>query len=126
MTETEKNILIVEDNEFNSLYLSEVLSAYNVNLLNASNGHEAVKIVKKTPIDLIFMDVRMPEMDGREAAKKIRQDYPSIAIVAQTAYTSDNESEQDEKIFDEYLLKPISKEKIRRVVEEYLHILPQK
>ncbi|MBR4439970.1 MAG: response regulator [Bacteroidales bacterium] len=120
MAETVKNVLIVEDNEYNMLYLTEVMSMYNLNLICAANGHEAVTKARENKIDLVLMDVRMPEMGGCEAAKEIRKITPDVVIIAQTAYLLDTEIEQYDNVFNDYLVKPINKEQLARLVERYL------
>ena len=120
MAETVKNVLIVEDNEYNMLYLTEVMSMYNLNLICAANGHEAVTKASENKIDLVLMDVRMPEMGGYEAAKEIRKITPDVVIIAQSAYMFDTEIEQSENVFDDYQVKPINKEQLARLVERYL------
>lgn len=120
MAERVKNVLIVEDNEYNMLYLTEVMSMYNLNLICAANGHEAVTKASENKIDLVLMDVRMPEMGGYEAAKEIRKITPDVVIIAQSAYMFDTEIEQSENVFDDYLVKPINKEQLARLVERYL------
>ena len=66
------------------------------------------------------MDVKMPEMDGFHAALAIHKKFPNIPIVAQTAYALENEIEQYESAFNEYLTKPIYKDKLRQVIKKYI------
>ncbi|MBQ3617725.1 MAG: response regulator [Bacteroidales bacterium] len=120
MAETVKNVLIVEDNEYNMLYLVEVMSMYNFNLICASTGKEAVEKASSSKLDLVLMDVKLPELGGYEAAKEIRKLQPNVVIVAQTAYMIDPEVEQGGNPFSDYLIKPINKEQISRIVERYL------
>ena len=120
MAETVKNVLIVEDNEYNMLYLTEVMSMYNLNLICAANGCEAIQKARDNKIDLVLMDMKMPEMGGYEAAKEIRKIAPEVVIIAQTAYQLDPEIEQSGNVFNDYLVKPINKEQLARLVERYL------
>ncbi len=120
MAETVKNVLIVEDNEYNMLYLVEVMSMYTFNLICASTGKEAVEKASSSKLDLVLMDVKLPELGGYEAAKEIRKLQPNVVIVAQTAYMIDPEVEQGDNPFSDYLIKPINKEQISRIVERYL------
>ncbi|MBO4372532.1 MAG: response regulator [Bacteroidales bacterium] len=120
MAETVKNVLIVEDNEYNMMYLVEVMSTYDFNLICASTGKEAVEKASITKPDLVLMDVKLPELGGYEAAKEIRKIVPGVVIVAQTAYMLDPEIEQGDNPFSDYLIKPINKEQISRIVERYL------
>ena len=114
------DILLVEDNQFNQLLATELLQklidAPNIRI--ASNGQEAVKAAAKATFDLIFMDVKMPVMDGFAATKAIRETGNKTPIIALTANAT---SEEREKCLasgmDDYVSKPISinqlEEKIR-------------
>lgn len=104
-----RKILIAEDVETNFLYLKEVLKHSGVNILWAENGKEAVDLCKKhTDIDVILMDILMPEMDGYEATKAIKMDYPDLPIIAQTAYSVDEAKYLDaSNYFSKIMIKPI-------------------
>ncbi len=114
-------ILIVEDEFTNFKYLETVLLKQNVNILSAVNGVEAVDIVNKTQdINLILMDIRMPEMDGYEATKLIKKIMPKIPIIAQTAFAMNTEKEKiNESGFDDYIAKPVDKNKLLRLIEKH-------
>jgi PAS domain S-box-containing protein len=105
----DKKILIVEDEKTNYLFLKEALLKSKVGVQWAKNGYEAIDIFKGDPnIDLILMDLKMPEMDGYEATRKIKLLNKDIPIVAQTAYAMLGEKEKSfEAGCDEYITKPI-------------------
>lgn len=84
-----KKILIVDDDEFNRLLLKSILGKYKVTLDEATNGQEAVDLVKEKAFDAIIMDVRMPIKNGVEATKEIREFNKSINIIASTAVASE-------------------------------------
>ena len=85
-------ILVVEDDSTNRLLLQTVLGKHHATVLVAENGREAVEKVKEEPrIDIVLMDMKMPVMNGYEAAKKIKEMRPSLPILAQTAFASDVE-----------------------------------
>ncbi len=102
--------LIVEDEESNIIVLRILLQKkYNAEVLCARNGQQGVEIVEKRPdIDLVFMDMKMPVMDGYTATgiiKKMRSDLPVIAV---TAYgLNGQENEILNAGCDDYLAKPI-------------------
>ena len=120
MAESVKNVLIVEDNEFNMLYLTEVMSSFNFNLICATNGYAAVEEARENELALVLMDMKLPEMGGFEAAKEIKKLRPEAVIIAQTAYMLDSDADLAQKIFDGYLIKPINKDQLSRIVDRYL------
>ncbi|MEI6139385.1 MAG: response regulator [Mariniphaga sp.] len=103
-------ILIVEDEYDNYLYLKEITQSLCERILYADNGKKAVELCKTKPsIDLVFMDIRMPIMDGYMATKMIKKYLPDLPVIAQTAYAMPNDIEKIfESGFDDYLLKPLS------------------
>src|SRR6056297_2110237 len=89
-----KTLLIAEDEDSNYKYLEIALRKTRVNILRAKNGREAVSISRDHPeIDLILMDIKMPELNGLEATKEIKSFNSGISIVALTAYAMANDKE---------------------------------
>jgi CheY-like chemotaxis protein/HPt (histidine-containing phosphotransfer) domain-containing protein len=120
---SDKNVLIVEDNEINRIVLHSSLKQYNLNVAMTQNGLEAVNYLRDNPnIDLVLMDLHMPEMDGYEATKHIRNDLKlSIPIVILTASALRNEKEKSVELgANDYLTKPFAPEQLRACLEEYL------
>lgn len=116
-------ILIAEDVESNYLYLSAVLSKIKAKIYWAKNGKEAVEIFKKENVDLILMDLQMPEMNGYEATKIIKEIDPDLPIVAQTAFAmSDDREKALEAGCDDYLAKPIKSKDLLNIVEKFMHV----
>jgi len=113
-----KTILVAEDDETNFYLLKEYLEFTKANIIWAQDGKEAVEIVRSSSsIDIIFMDIRMPEMDGFEALKKIRSFQLDVPIVAVTAYAVNGDREKALKFgFNDYISKPVS----RKVLLEIL------
>ena len=96
----------------------------DLKLIHAKNGRKTVEIFKSHPnIDLILMDIKMPIMDGHEAAKIIKQLNSSITIVAQSAYALEHERAKYEGIFDDYLTKPIDENDLKQKIKKYIEIL---
>ncbi|MEA2041977.1 MAG: two-component regulator propeller domain-containing protein [Bacteroidota bacterium] len=118
---TNKEILIVEDDLMNLLFLKTFLSKLNFNVYVAQNGMEAVNLYKKHPeITLILMDIKMPVMDGYKAVEKIRTFDKNVSIVAQTAYAFDYQKEKIlERGFDDYIKKPIDINILRQLLSKY-------
>ena len=105
----EKKILIAEDVETNFILLKAVLQKTGMELLWARDGAEALKLFRKNKdLDLILMDILMPEMDGFEATKEIRKVDTKIPIIAQTAYNFDWTTVHKEGLgFNDFIAKPI-------------------
>jgi CheY-like chemotaxis protein len=114
-------ILIAEDVESNFLYLKAVLSKLSATIYWAKNGIEAVEICENNPIDLVFMDLQMPEMNGYEATEILKKKLPHLPIVAQTAFAmSDDREKALDSGCDDYLAKPIKSKDLLNVVEKYI------
>ncbi|HBO73658.1 MAG TPA: hypothetical protein DD653_03080 [Marinilabiliales bacterium] len=89
-----KTILLAEDEEINFLFLFELLSKQEIKILHAQNGLEAVELCKThLEIDLVLMDVKMPEMDGLQATREIRLTRPDLPVIIQSAYAMDSDRE---------------------------------
>lgn len=116
-------ILIVEDVESNYLYLNAVLSKLDVHVEWVKNGVEAVNFAKEnSDIRLILMDLQMPEMNGYDATREIKKIYPSLIIIAQTAFAmSDDRKKALEAGCDDYLAKPIRSKDLLDTVNKYLN-----
>jgi PAS domain S-box-containing protein len=110
---TNSTVLVAEDEETNFLYLSILLKKLNYKVLRAKNGQAAVDICRKEPVDIVLMDIKMPKMNGYEAARLIRVFKPHLPIIAQTAHAAQSEIEKFQDVFDDYITKPFTKEKIR-------------
>jgi CheY-like chemotaxis protein len=116
------HILVAEDNLINQRLVLEVLKRIGYSASVAANGLEAVSAVVREPMDLIFMDVNMPEMDGLEATRQIRQRIPvnGPVIVAMTAGAM-----QDDRLrcsaagMDDYLAKPFRFSDLRALIEKW-------
>lgn len=118
------NILIAEDVESNFLYLKAVLSKLNATILWAKNGIEAVEMCDQDQtIDLILMDLQMPEMNGYEATLVLKKKYPHLPIIAQTAFAmSDDREKALDAGCDDYLAKPIKSKDLLGVVGKYINL----
>ncbi|HET9572031.1 MAG TPA: response regulator [Bacteroidales bacterium] len=117
-----KTILVAEDEDYNFLYIKHILAKQNVRIIHAINGKQAVEVCKANPqIDLVLMDIKMPEMDGCTAAKAIKEFQPSLPIIAQSAYAMEYEKEQfSGTFFDEYVVKPINVNELMMKVRNYI------
>ncbi|MGA1976525.1 MAG: response regulator [Bacteroidales bacterium] len=104
-----KKILIVEDDLSSRIYLNKILEKTGAVILNATDGQEAIDITAKTAdLAVILMDIQLPVLNGRAAARKIRDFRKDIIIIAQTAYGLPGDTEEvEDSEFDDYIVKPI-------------------
>ncbi len=118
----DKLILIAEDDESSYLLLKTLLTRIGIKTLLAKNGTEAINMCKEiSGIDLILMDISMPEKNGLEATKIIKKICPQIKIVAQTAYSIFGDKERALlEGCDDYITKPIEKDVLYSVISKYL------
>ncbi|MGE5680358.1 MAG: PAS domain S-box protein, partial [Bacillota bacterium] len=118
----EKAVIVhAEDNSTNRQLVREFLSPYEMLTLHeAENGIAAVDLVREIKPDLVIMDIHMPLMNGSEAARKIREFYPSLPIIALTASALNLDNEIQEKLFNICLKKPFSKAELITKLSNYL------
>jgi len=117
--DTHKTILIAEDDNINFLLLKKILQIKNYTILRAANGQVAIDICTNQPeIDLVFMDIKMPVMDGYKAFEVIKVMRPELAVIAQTAHSSSEDRERVVRAgFTDYITKPLDKEKVFVMLE---------
>lgn len=117
----EKTILIVEDDEMSFKFLKTLLEKSGINTILAKDGIEAIKYCKENPdLDLVLMDIKMPNLDGFEATKQIRVFNKKVVIIAQTAYALVGDREKAiEAGCDDYIAKPIHKNVLYEIIEQY-------
>lgn len=117
-----KTLLVAEDEEINFMYIAEALSDTRINIVRALNGLEVIDIVKNNPnIDLILMDIKMPEMNGYEATSIVKQMKPGLPVIAQTAYAMASDRENALAAgCDDYISKPVKREKLLSIIQDYL------
>ena len=118
-------ILIVDDIFTNRLLLSELIKSTGNEVVQVENGEEAIEIIKKEEIHLVFMDIEMPVMNGIETCNYIRNEmqYPlnAIPIIALTAHNPDLFFEDYTDVgFDEIITKPYSVDKIREKIKSVM------
>jgi two-component system, sensor histidine kinase len=119
-------VLLAEDNPINQVYARKLLVLMGMEVEVANNGSEAVDLVQESDFDLVLMDCQMPNIDGYEATKMIRElggKYTSLPIIALTAFAM----AEDRDIclaagMDDYVTKPIDRELLTRVVQRWVPI----
>ncbi len=118
-----KTILVAEDEDMNFLLIKEIFRKYKVNLLRAETGIEALEIFKQnSDIDLVLMDIKMPEMNGYDATRAIKK-IRNVPVIAQTAYAmSGEEAASYAAGCDDYITKPIRVQTLIELAQKYLNV----
>jgi len=117
-----RKILLVEDNQFNQLLATELLQQLveNPQITIAENGFEAIEKANAEPFDVIFMDIKMPRMDGFAATKALRANGLTTPIIALTANATSEEREKClQSGLDDYLSKPIEVDLLRAQIAKW-------
>jgi CheY-like chemotaxis protein len=116
-----KTILVAEDDDANYKFLEIIISLAGYKVIRAENGAVAVDICRNNDISLVFMDIRMPEMDGLEATRQIRQFNTIIPVIAQSAFSL---TEEDQNAISAgctgFIMKPINRKTVVAILNEYL------
>jgi CheY-like chemotaxis protein len=123
MSRTMNKILVVDDIYTNRYLLSELIKLTGNEPVLAENGQEAIEILKREEIHMVFMDIEMPVMNGIETTQYIRNELPSplnaITVIALTAHNPEIFFEDYSEVgFDQLITKPYSVEKIRAMISE--------
>jgi CheY-like chemotaxis protein len=116
--------IVVDDDMRNIFAISSLLESYNANVIVGKNGKEGIQKLKNAEVDLILMDIMMPEMDGYEAMKRIRKEkkYEKLPIIALTAKAM--KEDRDKCIAagaNDYLSKPVEKDKLLSLLRVWLY-----
>jgi len=118
-------VLLVEDNPVNQALTRRLLEKLNCQVTTAGDGLEASRLWQAQRFDLILMDCVMPEMDGFEATRQLRQweqahQQPRVSVVALTASATEEDEEQCHAAgMDSFIAKPVKMEMLRAVLEQY-------
>lgn len=117
-----RKCLLVDDNKDVLLYLSRILLDTGVSIITARSGSEAIELIKNTPeIDVVLLDMQMPEMNGIDTTKEIRKIRHDLPIIAQTAFVFENDKDIIlEAGCDACLIKPIRKEHLLTVMSGFV------
>jgi CheY-like chemotaxis protein len=116
-------ILLVEDNEDNRVVYRTMLAHFGFRVVEATDGHEALRLVRDDRPDLILMDISIPVMDGWETTRTLKADpgTAGIPVIAVTAHALESDRARAEQIgFNLFLTKPVEP---RRVVTEVRRLL---
>jgi len=115
-----KTVLVAENEDSNYLLIEQYLRKMNVKLIHAKDGKETVEICKANPqIDVVLIDIKMPIMPGDIAAQLIKEFRPDLPIIAQSGYALEHELDKYNRIFDDYISKPIKENELREKLLKY-------
>ena len=118
-----KTILIAEDDDLNFRLISEGLKKTRINIIRAKDGQETLQLFNRHAdhLDLVLMDIRMPEIDGYECTRIIKNKYPEMPVIAQTAYAMSAERDQTKQAgCDDYISKPMNMKVLIEKLNRYL------
>ena len=120
-----RKVLIVDDDVRNVFALASVFEGRGMEVLFAENGREGLEALQKNPdVDLVLMDIMMPEMDGYETTRAVRElpEFKSLPIVALTAKAMKGDREKClEAGASDYLAKPVNTEQLLSALRMWLH-----
>ncbi len=113
--------LIVEDDENSEMYLREIIKSLCKEIFIAKTGIEAIEICRKNPdIDLVLMDIQLPDTNGYEATRQIREFNKNVVIIAQTAFAMNKDKEKAIKAgCNDYISKPTKKDELSALIRKY-------
>lgn len=122
--EKQVQILVVEDDLLNSELLEVFLKRKNLAYLLAFDGIEAMDLFEKHPeIDLVLLDIKLPNMNGEDVLKKMKALRPNVPIIVQTAYVFDVDRERFFELgCNDYISKPINKTLFYEKLSHWLKI----
>lgn len=117
-----KVLLVAEDEDFNFIFLEEILMDTKARIIRARDGQEALDFIQSDPeIDLVLMDMQMPIMNGYDATRNIKKINKDMPIIAQTAY---HYGEAYEEIMaagcDDFVSKPIDIGGLKDMIDRFL------
>jgi|GEM_PF-341933 len=118
-------ILIVEDDKLSFRYLQEVIKRTGASIIHAANGKSAVEIAKSHPeIDIILMDLQLPEISGYKATQIIRKFNKKVPIIAQTANAMEEDKQKCMELgFTDYITKPVLIDVLFRAIQQQLNVI---
>lgn len=116
-------ILVVDDEPNVGMIFHRVLGEEGYDVVSAAGGAECLRVLKKEAPDLVFMDLRMPGMDGVETLRRIRETHADLTVVIMTAYQTVGSAVETMRLgaYD-YLIKPLDTEKLKSITRQALSV----
>jgi CheY-like chemotaxis protein len=105
------------------MFIREIMIKTGARFIRAENGKQVADIVKKhEEIDLILMDVLLPEMDGYEATRNVKKLFPDLPVIAQTAFAMEGDKEKSILAgCDDYITKPLHVKNLLAKINQFIH-----
>jgi two-component system, cell cycle response regulator DivK len=119
----EKTVLIAEDDDLNFRLICEGLKKTRIMIIRGKDGRETLDLFDRysEQLDLVLMDIRMPEIDGYECTRIIKEKNPTMPVIAQTAYAMSAEREQTKDAgCDDYISKPMNMKDLIEKMSRFL------
>ena len=115
-------VLITEDDIYSAILIKEYLQEFNFKIHHVITGKQAILFCKNNDVDLVLMDIRLPDISGFDAIAQIKKLKPALPVIAQTASITETEVNEIKKAcFDNYIFKPYNKKDFRNIVIESLN-----
>jgi PAS domain S-box-containing protein len=116
-----RKVLVVEDESFNARFLEEVLSTAGLEVILAVNGNQAVQIALSQPVDLVLLDIKLPDMSGYEVLRQIKLIKPDMKFIAQTAFASFEDKQKSTQAgCIDFISKPINHSELLTMLKAHL------
>ncbi|NJK96660.1 MAG: response regulator [Bacteroidales bacterium] len=118
-----KSVLFAEDDEASALYITELLNLYQATVIHCVSGLAALTyVLNGNPVDLVLMDMKLPELNGFETTRMIKHCMPSLPVIAVTACAMlEDRRRCADAGCDGYLSKPVMPEEILPMVHSFLN-----
>ncbi len=117
----DKIVVIAEDEQINYLFLKAVLKPTKAKVIWTKTGRETIDVCNSEKVDIVLMDIKMPDLNGLEATIEIKKTLPNLPIVAQTAYAMEEDEQASmESGCDDYISKPIRPENLLEIMNKLL------
>ena len=117
----DKVVVIAEDEQINYLFLKAVLKPTKAKVIWTKTGRETIDVCNSEKVDIVLMDIKMPDLNGLEATIEIKKTLPNLPIIAQTAYAMEEDEQASmESGCDDYISKPIRPENLLEIMNKLL------
>jgi DNA-binding NtrC family response regulator len=116
-------VLVVDDEPSVGMIFHRILGEAGYEVISASNGPECLRVLKKEDVQLVFLDLQMPGIDGVQTFKKIRETHAKLPVIIMTAFQTVNSAVETMKLGAlDYLIKPLEADKLNAVVRQALDV----